>query len=225
MIIFVKKKMLGDVLLITEKHRQAAEQLVAALLPLRKPRMVLAISGESGSGKSELAHCIGKLLVQAHGIPAKIIHSDNYYKVHPHRRTQWRKEQGFDAVGMSELDWERLNANVNAFRKGEIAEMPCIDIIPDEPDTLITDFSKIDFLIIDGLYALNTQGVDVGVFITLTYHETKKAQADRGKEPVNEFRWKVLEREHLEVQSLKEKADILIDNNYSLSFLKNKSIL
>ncbi|MCD4679043.1 MAG: hypothetical protein K8S00_01520, partial [Bacteroidales bacterium] len=74
----------------------------------------------------------------------------------------------------------------------------------------------IDMLIIDGLYAINTEGIDLGVFIELTYHDTKKAQIVRGKEPQNEYRMKVLEREHQVVQSIKPKARLLVTKDYDV---------
>ena len=52
--------MLGDVLLITEKHQKAGEIIIEQILANRKPKMMIGISGESGSGKSELAHVIAK---------------------------------------------------------------------------------------------------------------------------------------------------------------------
>jgi uridine kinase len=69
-------------------------------------------------------------------------------------------------------------------------------------------------LIIDGLYAINTEGVDLRVYIKLTYRETKKAQKDRGKEPQNEYRMRVLEQEHKQVLSIKHKADFFVDMDY-----------
>lgn len=50
--------MLGDVLLIEEKHRQAAAEIMDQMPADRKSKFIVAISGESGSGKSELAHCL-----------------------------------------------------------------------------------------------------------------------------------------------------------------------
>ncbi|NLH52242.1 MAG: uridine kinase, partial [Bacteroidales bacterium] len=44
--------MLGDVLLIADKHRDAAAAILQKVLEIRKPKMIIAISGESGSGKS-----------------------------------------------------------------------------------------------------------------------------------------------------------------------------
>ena len=75
-------------------------------------------------------------------------------------------------------------------------------------------------LIIDGLYAIKTEGLDLRVFIDLTYHETKKAQADRGKEEQNEYRWSVLEQEHKMVQGLRSSADLIVTKEYQL--VKNK---
>lgn len=212
--------MLGDVLLITEKHQKAGEAIIEHILNNPKPKMMIAISGESGSGKSELAHVVGKGLRQ-HGIMAKLLHIDNYYRIHPLERTEWRKQNGIqNVVGPSELDWETLNKNIKEFKEGKTSTGPCVDLITEQIDQLTTDYSGIDMLIIDGLYAIKTEDVDVRVFIELTYHETKKAQVVRGKEPQNEYRMQVLEKEHQEVQALKPTADILIGMDYSLRFAK-----
>lgn len=208
--------MLGDVLLIKDMHKSAANDIIKEILKIPSEKIIICISGESGSGKSELAHCIGKELVKTHKIPTKIIHSDNYYRIHPHRRNQYRIENGIDKVGMNEIEWKIITKNIHDFLNNKKSEMPCIDLVPDEIDILITDFSKIKILIIDGLYAINLP-CNLSIFIDLTYHETKKAQADRGKEETNELRWKILEQEHKVVQSLKERASIIVNKDYSIS--------
>jgi len=81
-------------------------------------------------------------------------------------------------------------------------------------DKLITDFSDIQYLVVDGLYAIKAKTVDMKVFIDLTYHETKISQITRGKETMDEFRLAVLEREHQSVLTLKPMADYIIDKNY-----------
>ena len=94
--------------------------------------------------------------------------------------------------------------------------MPCIDIIPEQVDKLITDFAKIDLLVIDGLYAIKTEGLDLRVFIDLTYHETKLSQIERLKEIYNKERMEVLEREHINIRSLKSLADLIVNKNYKV---------
>lgn len=208
--------MLGDVLLIAEKHQKAGEVVLEMVLQNQKPKMMVAISGESGSGKSELAHVIAKGL-RKHGIMAKPLHIDNYYRIHPLERTEWRKNNGIqNVVGPGEYDWDTILRNINEFKEGKMSTGPCVDLVTEQIDQLTTDYSQIDMLIIDGLYAIKVPEVDLRVFIELTYHETKKAQVVRGKEPQNEYRMQVLEKEHQEVQLLKPTADVFIGMDYEV---------
>ena len=206
--------MLGDVLLIAEKHRLAGEQIIDEILKKKKARFIVAISGESGSGKTELAHVIAKGL-RKHGIVAKPMHIDNYYRILPLERTAWRQQHGIEnVVGYEEYDWDKIYQNIDDFKSGRQSSMPCVDLVTEQVDTLTTDFRDIDMLIIDGLYAIRTEGVDMRVFIELTFHDTKKAQLVRGKEPQNEYRMAVLEQEHRMVQDLKSTADLLVTRDY-----------
>lgn len=215
--------MLGDVLLINDLHKSAAQSIMKRVLAGKAEKeksdpeykYVVAISGESGAGKSELSHSLA-LLLKAHGIRVKVLHTDNYYLVPPLLRKEWRMTNGIESVGIDEYDWGLVNRNIKDFKENRETIMPCIDIIPDQIDKLITDFRKIHLLVIDGLYAINTEDVDLRVFIELTYHETKMSQLMRGKEPTDEFRLQVLEREHINVQSLKPKADLLVDRTYDV---------
>lgn len=42
--------MLGDILLIEDKHRKAGEAIIQKILERKKDKFITAISGESGSG-------------------------------------------------------------------------------------------------------------------------------------------------------------------------------
>ena len=206
--------MLGDILLIEDKHRNAAAEILHYVLKRKSNKYIVAISGESGSGKTELAHVLAKML-RAEGIMAKPIHIDNYYRIHPHQRTQWRLENGIEnVVGWGEYDWDTIHQNIADFKADKTSTMPCVDLVTEQIDSLTTDFKGIDMLIIDGLYAIKTSEADLRIFIELTYHETKKAQLIRGKEPQNEYRMQVLEREHQVVQSLKPLANLLVSKDY-----------
>ncbi len=211
--------MLGDVLLIEEKHRLAGEQIIQYILKNRKDRMTVAISGESGTGKTELAHVIAKGL-RVHNIFAKPLHIDNYYRIHPLKRTAWRQENGIEnVVGYGEYDWDVIYQNIDDFKNKRKSTMPCVDLVTEQVDQIITDFSEVDMLIIDGLYAIKTENIDLRIFIDITYHETGKAQKLRGKEPQNEYRMKVLLKEHDMVRNLKDSANIIISKDYEVVFL------
>ena len=210
--------MLGDVLLINEKHKIAAEAIYKFLVERENQkkkgyRFIVAISGESGAGKSELSHSLA-LLLKKEGQRVKILHTDNYYKIPPNIRTAWRKEHGVKKVGFKEYDWKLLNRNIKEFKEGREALMPCIDIVSKQTDKLITNFADIDILVVDGLYAIKIKDIDLRVYIDLTYHETKKNQTSRGKEDNDDFRFQVLEMEHQNMLTLKPKADLIINKKY-----------
>jgi len=206
--------MLGDVLLIADKHRKAGAQIVEQLDRIDADKVVVAIGGESGSGKSELAHVVARTL-KDRGRLAKILHIDNYYTVRPQDREAWRKENGVESVGLGEIDWTLLDQHLDAFRQGDTAVLPCIDLLTDQIDELHTDFGPIKVVIVDGLYPLHVNA-ELRIFIDLTYHDTKKAQLVRGKEPQNQYRLSVLKQEHEVVQSLRPLADFLVTPGFDL---------
>ena len=212
--------MLGDVLLINEKHKVAADSIYKFSSKIVGPkkkgyRFIVAISGESGAGKSELSHSLA-LLLKKEGKRVKILHTDNYYKIPPSARTEWRKKYGIKKVGFKEYDWKQLNRNIKEFKEGREALMPCVDIVSQQTDKLITDFSDIDILVVDGLYAIKTRDVDLRVYIDLTYHDTKKNIGKRGKENSDTFRFEVLEMEHQNIITLKSKADLIVNKDYEV---------
>ncbi len=212
--------MLGDILLINDMHKEAAQAIFERLKDScsskgERYRCIVGISGESGSGKSELAHSLGKLLKE-NNIRVKVIHTDNYYKIQPLLREEWRRNKGYDKIGLDEYDWIKIRKTIRDFKEEQECMIPCIDLIPEQVDKLITDFSKIDLLIVDGLYAINAPDIDLRVFIDLTYHETKINQIIRMKEAMSDFRLGILEKEHQAVATLKPMADLIVDKSYQV---------
>lgn len=206
--------MIGDVLLLEGRHRRAAGRLAEEVAGLTQARPVVAVGGESGTGKSEVAHELARAL-KGRGRRVKVLHLDNYYRTLPAERTAWRQRHGLEAVGDGELDWPRVAEHVAAFRDGRPAALPCVDLLSDQVDRLETDFAEVEVLVIEGLYAVKAPA-DLRVMIDLTYRETRKAQLLRGKEPENELRARVLEREHQAVQALRGLADLLITPEFEV---------
>ena len=214
--------MLGDILLIKDKHKKAGEAIIERILKYKKHKYIVAISGESGSGKTELTHVIAKGL-RKYGIFAKPLHTDNYYNTLPLERREWRSRQGIEnVVGYNEYKWDEIQKNIDDFKNNRKSQMPYVDLVTEQVDQLITDFSEVDMLIVDGLYAIKADNIDLRIFIDLSYLETKEKHTkdSRGKEVMDEVRWATLAQEHKMVQSLKPLADLLITKNYEVVDMK-----
>ena len=205
--------MLNDVITIKKHHVQAAEMVFADILKsIDKKKYVIAIAGEVSSGKTTLAYLLGRMF-KIKGIRSKTLDLVDFYEIPPLERRAWREKQGIEEVGVDEYDWNKIEATLKNFRKGESVELPLVDLLTDEVDTIRTDFKNVQVLIISGLYAFYCKDVDYKIFMELTYRETYEAQEYTGKEVMDNFRKKILEKEHEAVQKQKDDADIYIDFN------------
>jgi uridine kinase len=147
------------------------------------------------------------------GIRSKIIDLDDFYKIPPLERAIWREKNGIDSIGYEEYDWGTINNTIDAFLEDFGASIPSVDLLTDHVDELLVSFKDTEVLIINGLYAFFCQHIDFRVFIELTYRETYEAQKYTGKEELNSFRKRILEKEHEVVQKQKKSADTFIDFN------------
>ena len=202
--------MLNDVVTIEKKHTNAASTLYDRVIRDRKPKFIVSISGEVGTGKCEIAHELGRKLIED-GISVKLLHLDNYYYIPPRERQDWRKKNGLEKIGYDEYDWNNVNRNIDDFRMDLKSIVPVVDLFTQNVDQLHTDFKGIELLIIEGLYSIKINQSDLRVFIELTYEDTWEEQNMTHKEKLDDFRMEVLKHEHKAVQSLKKQADFYID--------------
>ena len=202
--------MLNDVVTIEKKHTNAASTLFDRVIRDRKPKFIISISGEVGTGKCEIAHELGRKLIET-GISVKLLHMDNYYFIPPLERQEWRKKNGLEKIGYDEYDWNYVNRNIDDFRMDLKSVVPVVDLFTQKVDQLHTDFKGIEVLIIEGLYSIKINQSDLRVFIELTYEDTWQEQNMTHKEILDDFRLEVLKREHTAVQKLKSQADFYID--------------
>jgi len=209
--------MLNDVITIKEHHTQAAELVFEKISQkIDKKKYIIAIAGEVSSGKTTLAYLLGRMF-KIKGIPSKSIDLVDFYKVPPLERRAWRKKHGISEVGVEEYDWELIEKTIQSFLDSKKMTMPQVDLHTDLVDEVTTDFKDIEVLIISGLYAFHCEHIDYKIFMELTYRETYENQKYTGKEVMDSFRNKILEKEHEAVQSQKKMADYYIDFNLFLN--------
>jgi len=208
--------MQNDIINIKKNHIQAAEFVLEKVMgKFNGSKFIIAIAGEVASGKTTLSYLLGRML-KMKGIRSKIIDLGDFYKIPPVERAIWREKNGIESIGIEEYDWGTINNTIDSFLDDSGASVPSVDLLNDHVDEILCSFKDIEVLIINGLYAFHCKQVDFKVFIELTYRETYEAQKYTGKEELNNFRKKILKKEHEVVQQQKKIADTFIDFNVFL---------
>ncbi len=214
---------LGDVLLIKPGIRKVAAEISELILKdlSDEDKVIVAVGGESGSGKSEVAHEISNNLNRSsRGIKSFILTFDDFYIFPRKERNKLRLKTNFESVGLSEVDQVELKYIVTKFKKDAgLTLIPIYDIRTNIQHRLVVNFQDIPVLIIDGLYA-NSLYADYNVFIERSYRDTLDFQKERGKEAMDDFRQSVLEKEHEAVMKLVKNANFIITKDYKLKKVK-----
>ncbi|MBK9337206.1 MAG: hypothetical protein IPM98_11780 [Lewinellaceae bacterium] len=157
--------MIGDVIKIDAKHYKTSRNILPMLHPFLQntARVVLAVGGESGCGKSVTAVCLRDLLAET-GIKAAIIHLDDYF-VYPPATNHQRRLEDIRRVGMQEVRMDLLQAHVDAFRAGQLfLDKPLSNYQTNEIEAERLDTSDARVLIVEGTYSLALQSVDCRIF-------------------------------------------------------------
>lgn len=200
-------------------YRDRAEQLLALLrsdfgVP-RAARTVIAVAGESGSGKSVTATDLVAVMNEV-GIHTTIIHQDNYF-VRPPRTNHEHRLTDLGSVGPQEVRMEVIAANIQAFRVGSTITAPVVDYPGNRFLTQSLDFSETRILVVEGTYALLLNGWDIGVFLQATYEDTAQRRKARNRDIDDPFVDQVLDIEHRLIAPQALVADILLDRDFEIS--------
>jgi uridine kinase len=110
--------------------------------------VVIAVAGESGSGKSTTATWLGRALSDG-GIPTGLIHQDDYFFLRPPRANHEYRLLDLRHLWPHEVNLELLQAHVDAFRAGrDGVEAPAIDrILAIEHEIISQQASQADIVI------------------------------------------------------------------------------
>jgi len=210
---------IGDVIHIRPEYFATADALVALLTQAKnlngRSFEVIAIGGESGSGKSVTAICLQQSL-ENKGLSAVILHQDDYFKLPPKTNHQ-NRVANITAVGPQEVYFSKLEKNIEDFRRKEThLQKPLVnydqDLIGEEELSIM----GVDVLIIEGTYAMQLENVDIRIFMERNYRDTLANRIARGREPYSAFVEQVLEIEHRLISSGIEIADAIVQKDYSV---------
>ena len=214
--------MIGDRLVIEARHRRAAAAIADWILrrfAAEEGLHVVAVAGESGSGKSETAAALAEHL-QERGLRAAVVQQDDYF-VYPPRTNHRARLHDIGWVGPQEVKLDLMNEHLRqAVGGGSELIKPLVIYKEDRITEERLRLDGVRVLIVEGTYTSLLNPVHTRVFIDLTYRETKKARLERAREEQDHFLEQVLEIEHRIISAHKGRADLVIDGEFRVHPVK-----
>lgn len=202
---------------IKDSYFELSNQLIERLKKqslLKKPKLVIGIGGESGSGKSVTAICL-KLQLEKLNTPCLILHQDSYFKLPPKENHQKRK-QDLSWVGSNEVQLDLLQNHIEQFKSGK--EKTIVPVVDYEQNIFLKQvaiFKNQSVLIVEGVYTFLLKQLDYKIFMERNYQDTIEERKMRSREVYDPFVEQVLAIEHAIVFPLKKLADALVRKDYS----------
>jgi uridine kinase len=207
---------IGDKLIIEQHHTERAAEVCAFLTDRirSESKLAIAVAGESGAGKSELAHEIQRLLVER-GIKTGVLQQDDYF-VFPPRTNHEMRRRNLEQVGPYEVKLDFLDSNLRSFKR---CESPVYKPLVVYEENRITaeelDVADLAVMVAEGTYTTLLRFADFRVFIDRDYRQTLEARKRRARDRFEPFVVDVLEREHQIISTHKGMADLVIRSDFS----------
>jgi uridine kinase len=208
--------MQGDVIIVEERHRRAAEPIaeaIAASIAARPRRTTITVAGESGSGKSETAQALAEAL-ESRGLRCAILQQDDYF-VRPPKSNDAARREDITWVGIQEVRLDLLDSHLEQAREGA-AELtkPLVIYAEDRVDSETLSLEGVQAVIAEGTYTTALEQVDTRIFIDRNRLDTMADRERRGREPIEPFIERVLQIEHEIIGPMKARADVIITRNF-----------
>ena len=213
--------MRGDSIVIEDHHRKAAAgiaPIVRQTLDATGGRIGVTIAGESGSGKSEIAAALAEALGE-HGVASVIFGQDDYF-VYPPKSNDAARRKDINWVGPQEVKLDLLDEHMRAFIDGaDRIEKPEVVYEDDVVESEVMDAAGARVAIAEGTYTTLIPSATHHAFIDRDYTQTRKHREKRNRDAseLDAFIDRVLEIEHAIISAHKAKADIVVNEDYSVS--------
>lgn len=176
-------------------------------------RIVVAVAGESGSGKTVTALALSGVLTDS-ALPAVVVHQDDFF-VRPPRANHEHRRHHPDSVGPDEVNLSAMQEAIDAFRSGAPGvDVPQVDRATDSFRTQRLDLTQARVLVVEGTYTFLLERIDLRVFHEASWTETAARRASRARDAHEPFVDDVLRIEHAIISPHKAKADVVIGADF-----------
>ncbi|MFT5886618.1 MAG: uridine kinase [Arcticibacterium sp.] len=202
-------------LTIQNNYFQLAEEIITSLkIGKSINKLIIGISGESGSGKSITGYCLKSVLEQKN-FKVAYLQMDDYFKLSPIENHKNRL-LSIQNIGPTEVNLELLESHLQAFKNNIDTSGPEIDFAKNSFDTRTLEFQNIEILLVEGTYIPELQLIDHFIFLDIDYKKSLRQRIERGRERFDPFIEEVLRIEHKIISQYKSQAEIVINAQYQI---------
>jgi uridine kinase len=212
--------MIGDKVIPKPHHTAAAEGVFALLREkVGEKRTTITVAGESGAGKSEIAVEVARLF-EAQGVRPLVLQQDDYFFLPPKTNAETRKKN-IKHVGLSEVNLALLDEHMRTFKfnPSDAIDKPLVIFDEDRISRETVAPSEYNVLISEGTYTTLLSHGDYHVFIDRNFEETLSHRKARKRDELDEFSERILEIEHGIISKHKRMANIVVNNDYSVTWV------
>lgn len=213
--------MIGDKIHVEPHHTSAAKEIFEAVKDkLGEGRVAFTVAGQSGAGKSEIAHELAGFLDGAER--KTIVFQQDDYFVYPPKTNHNQRLKDINWVGTQEVKLPLLDEHVAAFKSGQqpLLEKPLVIFDEDRITTEKVDLSPFAVLIAEGTYTTLLKNADYHVFIDRDYYDTKAHRLARGRDKIDDFTDEILKIEDRIITKHKQYADFVVRKDYTVEVVK-----
>jgi len=212
--------MIGDKVNTKEKHTRAATAIYERIGEHIRAGTTFTVAGQSGAGKSEVAHELARLLDEA-GLKTVVFQQDDYF-FFPPKTNHNRRVDDIGWVGTQEVNLALLDEHMDAFKNSanRVLEKPLVIFEEDRMITENVDFTPFRAMIAEGTYTTLLKNADWRVFIDRDYYDTYEDRRERGREKLDEFSEKIMKIEDAIISRHKGRANIVVKKDFSIEIVE-----
>lgn len=220
----------GDRPRIATQHAWSAAQLVPRIVEAQRiaahghRRLIVAIGGESGAGKTEIAHCLG-IALRRHRLASSLLPGDVFFRRPPRanhagRLAADRAGRLADYIGPPhEIDLDALDGVLAQAADPQTRAIACPSDCRALPGRryprVPLDLSRCQVVLVDLTYAMLLGAPDLRIFLESDVRERREYILRRNalRDPEQDFAFitKVLAIEHEQIQRTAVLAHVTVD--------------